>query len=54
MGSCCVTQITQLGALYNLEGWDEGCSGGQVREEGDICLRESIHDLGIAETNTTL
>ena len=32
-----MTQGTQTGALYNLEGWDGEGSGKEIQEGGDIC-----------------
>ena len=47
MGICCVAQRAQLGALCDLEGWDEAGGGREVQEGGDICL--NIHDSCTAE-----
>ena len=33
----CMTQGTQTGALYNLEGWERVGDGGAVQDGGDIC-----------------
>ena len=34
---CCMSQGTQTGALYQLEGWDAEGDGRKVQEGGDIC-----------------
>ena len=38
----------------NLEGWDEGCGGREVQEEGDICISMADSHCCMAETNTSL
>ena len=38
MGICCMSQETQAGALYNLEGWGGSGDGREVQEGGDICI----------------
>ena len=37
MGICSVSQGTQTGALYNLEGWDGEGGGREVQEGEDVC-----------------
>ena len=37
MGISCISQGTQTGALYQLEGWDAEGDGRKVQEGGDIC-----------------
>ena len=34
MGICCMTQVTQTGALQQTKGWDEEGDGREVRKEG--------------------
>ena len=38
MGSSCMFQGTQTGALYQTKVWDGGRNGREVQEEGDICI----------------
>ena len=38
MGISCMSQGTQTGALYQLEGWDAEGDGRKVQEGGDICI----------------
>ena len=38
MGICCMFQGTQIGALYQVEGWDGEGGGREVQERGDIWI----------------
>ena len=38
LGTCCMTQGAQSGALRHLEGWDEVGGGRAIQEGGDICI----------------
>ena len=38
MGICCMSQGTQPGALFNLEGWDVEGDGMKVQEGGNIWI----------------
>ena len=38
MGSCCITQGTQPGALDDLEDWDGECGGREFQEGGYMCV----------------
>ena len=52
MGSCCIEQGVQFGAL-----WPRGWDGGGVREAqegGEICIHIADLFCCTAETNTTL
>ena len=54
VGSCCITQGAQPGALWwpgEVGGWD---GTWQVQEGGDICILTADSCCCIAETNTTL
>lgn len=53
MGSCCITQGTQPGALGQHRGWNGVGGGKEGQEEEDICI--SMADCWyIAETNIML
>ena len=39
MGMCCMTQVTQTGALQQTKGWDE--EGGQVGGEMGVPMADS-------------
>ena len=51
MGSLCVTQRAQTGAML---GWDGVGSGREIQEGGDICILMADSHGCIAETNTAL
>ena len=54
MGSCCITQGTQTGALWQVRGVD-GVGGGKVVQEGEnICMPMADTWWCFGETNTTL
>ena len=53
MGSCCIAQGDQLGALWGPRGMDrEG--GREAQEGGDICIHIADSLCCTVETNTTL
>ena len=54
MGSCCITQGTQPGALWQHRGWNGVGGGKEVQEGGDIYILMPDSCWYMAETNTTL
>ena len=54
VGSCCIAQGTQLGALWwpREMGWEDGRR--EAQQGGDICILMADSHYCIAETNTTL
>ena len=38
MGSCCITWELSAVLCDNVEGWDGVGAGGEVQEEGGICI----------------
>ena len=43
MGICCMFQGTQIGALYQVEGWDGEGDGGRFKREGTYVYLWLIH-----------
>ena len=54
MGICCITQGTQTGPLWQLEGWDVVGAESKVQGRVDICIPTADSWWCMAETNTTL
>ena len=38
MEICCMIHRTQIGVLYNLEGWVQKGDGRDVQERGGVCI----------------
>ena len=54
MGSCCITQGAQPGALWQPRGVGWSGSGREVQEGVDVCIPMADLCWRMTETNTTL
>ena len=54
MGICCMSQGTQIGALYQQEGWDGEGDGREVQVAGDICIPMADSCWSLTENNNFL
>ena len=49
-----MSQETQTGALYQLQGWDGEGDGKEVQDGGDICIPLADSCGGLTENNKIL